>query len=70
MALTAVGLAFGLGLAWAIGQLLSGMLYEVSSVDPLVFTIAPLVLAAAAMAASYLPARRAIAVEPMAALRH
>jgi predicted permease len=70
MALTGVGLALGLLLAWIIGQLLAGMLYEVSPVDPVVFTIVPGVLGAAALAASYLPARRATRVQPMTALRH
>jgi ABC-type lipoprotein release transport system permease subunit len=59
----------GLLLSWGIGRLLSGMLYEVSPLDPVVFAIAPLVLTAAALLASYVPARRATAVVPLSALR-
>ena len=59
----------GLLLAWGVARLLSGMLYEVSALDPLVFAVAPVVLAASAMAASYLPARRATRVLPLTALR-
>jgi putative ABC transport system permease protein len=45
------------------------MLYDVSPLDPVVFSVAPLVLVAAAMAASFLPARRAAQVVPLTALR-
>jgi putative ABC transport system permease protein len=45
------------------------MLYEVSAFDPLVFTVAPLLLAAASLAACYLPARRATKISPTVALR-
>ena len=69
LTLTGVGVAVGLGLSWALGRLLSGMLYEVGALDPLVFTIAPVVLTAAAMVASYVPARRATRVLPLTALR-
>ena len=65
----ATGVAFGLLLAIATGRLLTGMLYQVSALDPLAFTIAPLVLAAAALLATWLPARRATRIDPMAALR-
>jgi predicted permease len=67
--LTAVGLGFGVLLAAAAGRLLSGLLYGVSPLDPLAFTLAPLFLAAAALLACYLPARRAARVDPMTALR-
>jgi ABC-type antimicrobial peptide transport system permease subunit len=65
----AAGVAIGLLLAAATGKLLSGILYEVSAIDPLAFTIAPLVLAIAALIATWLPARRATRIDPMAALR-
>jgi ABC-type antimicrobial peptide transport system permease subunit len=63
------GLLFGLLLAAGTGKLLSGILYEVGALDPLAFTIAPLVLAVAALLATWLPARRATLISPMAALR-
>jgi ABC-type lipoprotein release transport system permease subunit len=52
-----------------MGRLLSGMLYQVGALDPVAFTIAPLVLSAAALLATWLPARRATQVDPMTALR-
>ena len=65
----AIGVLLGLLLAAGVGKLISGMLYEVGALDPLAFTIAPIVLAAAALLATWLPARRATRITPMAALR-
>jgi putative ABC transport system permease protein len=65
----ASGVVIGLLLAFATGRLLSGILYEVSAIDPIAFTVAPLVLAAAALVATWLPARRATHVDPIQALR-
>jgi len=65
----AVGLAIGLLLAAAVGKLASGLLYRVSPFDPLVMAAAAAVLTAAALAASYIPARRATRVAPLDALR-
>jgi putative ABC transport system permease protein len=59
----------GVLLAAATGKLISGMLYNVGALDPLAFTIAPVVLASAALLATWLPARRATRISPMAALR-
>ena len=67
--LTLSGVGVGLLLSWAIGRLLSGMLYEVSPLDPVVFAVAPLVLTASALLASYVPARKATKVLPLTALR-
>ena len=50
-------------------KVVSSMLYEVSALDPMAFTVAPLVLAAAGFLATWLPARRATRISPMAALR-
>ena len=63
------GLALGLLLAMATGKVLSGILYEVGALDPIAFTSAPLLLAAAALIATWLPARRATRVNPIHALR-
>jgi predicted permease len=65
----ASGVVLGLLLAVATGRLVSGMLYNVGALDPLAFTIAPIVLAAAALLATWLPARRATRINPMVALR-
>ena len=63
------GVAIGLLLAVGTGKILSGMLYEVGALDPIAFTIAPLLLATAALIATWLPARRATRINPMQALR-
>ena len=67
---TAAGIAIGLAVALAAGRLLSGLLFEVSGRDPLVLAVVPALLAAAALAACYLPARRASKADPLTALRH
>jgi len=66
---TAIGLAAGLLLAAGIGKLLSGLLFRVSPFDPVVLVTASVALCAAAMLASYIPARRATRVVPLEALR-
>jgi predicted permease len=63
------GVSIGLLLAMATGKILSGILYQVGALDPIAFTIAPLVLAVAALIATWLPARRATQVNPIEALR-
>jgi predicted permease len=63
------GIAIGLLLAIATGRLVSGMLYQVGALDPLAFATAPLVLAAATLLATWLPARRATRINPITALR-
>jgi predicted permease len=63
------GVAIGLLLAIATAKLLSGILYGVSALDPIAFTVAPLVLTIAALIATWLPARRATRVDPVQALR-
>jgi len=68
--LTLTGLGVGLVLSVGTARLLASLLYEVNTLDPVVFILAPLVLAASTLLASYLPARRATRVVPMVALRH
>ena len=63
------GVAIGLLLAMATAKILSGILYQVGALDPIAFTFAPLLLAAAALIATWLPARRATHVDPIQALR-
>jgi ABC-type antimicrobial peptide transport system permease subunit len=66
--LALIGMAVGLvGAALASGAVQS-LLYEVRGLDPLTFAIAPIVLGLAALVASYIPARRAARISPMAAL--
>jgi predicted permease len=64
------GIALGLLLATATGKILSGILYEVGAFDPIAFTAAPTLLAIAALVATWLPARRAAALNPVEALRY
>jgi predicted permease len=69
MRLTLVGLAFGVVAALAVTRVVAGLLVHVSASDPLIFAGASLFLAAVALAASYLPARRATRIDPNVALR-
>jgi len=69
LVLTGVGTAVGLGAAAALMRLMRTLLFGISSLDPVTFTLVPLALVAAAALASYLPARRTAAVDPVEALR-
>jgi predicted permease len=69
LVMTVAGTALGFLLALGIGRAFSGMLYQVSPVDPIAFTLAPAVLVTTALFACWLPARRAAKVDPMVALR-
>jgi hypothetical protein len=64
------GIALGLLLAAAAGKILSGILYGVGALDPIAFTAAPMLLAVAALVATWLPARRAATLNPVEALRY
>jgi len=70
MELTLVGVALGLGSALAAGRLLVGLLFDVSPRDPLILGGVVVGLAVIALAASYLPARRAVRTDPVSALSH
>jgi putative ABC transport system permease protein len=67
--LTGIGLGAGLVLAFTLARLVANLLIGVSSSDPVIFSGVTLAIAVVAMAASWLPARRAARLEPMAALR-
>jgi predicted permease len=65
-----LGLAIGFPAALAGARLISSRLYDVKGFDPMVFASAMTALVSCALAASYLPARRAASIEPVIALRH
>ncbi|HEX4007674.1 MAG TPA: ABC transporter permease [Acidobacteriaceae bacterium] len=67
--LTGAGMAVGLVAAMLLTQLMRSLLFNISPLDPVTYLTVPLVLAAAAALASYLPARRAAAVNPVETLR-
>jgi ABC-type lipoprotein release transport system permease subunit len=66
-----VGLSvfLGLGLAVVVGRLVPNQLYEVLALDPLTFFVTPVLVVAVAMMAGLLPARRAMMVDPVEAIR-
>jgi ABC-type antimicrobial peptide transport system permease subunit len=64
-----VGLAAGLLGAFALTRLMRSLLYEVSAVDPAIYTIVAVLLAAAAIVASVIPARQAASVDPVSTIR-
>ena len=69
LALAGAGTVIGLAAAAGLTQLMKSVLFGISPVDPLTYTAVPLVLVAATVLASYLPARRAAAVDPVETLR-
>jgi ABC-type antimicrobial peptide transport system permease subunit len=69
LALAAIGIVCGLVAAAALTRAMASLLFEVKPLDALTFALAPAALVAAALLASYLPALRATAVDPLNALR-
>jgi ABC-type antimicrobial peptide transport system permease subunit len=69
LGLAAIGLALGTAGSWALGRLLTGFLFGVTSTDPVTFLGMVVIFATVAVTGGYLPARRASRIDPMAALR-
>jgi len=70
MMLTLSGVALGLFAAWGLTRLIKTLLFDVSVTDPLTFIVIALLLAFVALLACSIPARRAMKVDPMIALRY
>jgi predicted permease len=70
LVLALIGVGIGLAAAAGVTRLLSSLLYGIGPLDPITYAAVPLVLVIAAAAASYLPARRAVRVDPAITLRH
>jgi putative ABC transport system permease protein len=68
--LAAYGIAAGLAAAWALTRLMSTMLYGVEATDFCTFAAIAFLLGGVALVASYIPSRRAMALDPVNALRH
>jgi putative ABC transport system permease protein len=70
LALTVVGVVLGLAAAFALTRLLSGLLFGVAAVDVTTFSSISLLLVLVSLLACYLPARRAMRIDPLSALRY
>jgi putative ABC transport system permease protein len=68
--LALIGVTIGLAAALALTRVMKNLLFEVSATDPATFALIALLLAAVALIASYIPARRATKVDPLLAIRH
>ena len=70
MAVSALGIAVGLAVAFGLMRLLRTLLFEVSATDPTTFALVAILVGFVALLACYIPARRATTVDPLAALRN
>ncbi len=70
LVLVVIGIAFGLAAAFALTRVMASLLFGISTTDGLTFVVISMLLAAVALIASWLPARRATKVDPIIALRY
>ncbi len=69
LTLTSLGVVIGIGGGFAASRVIGTMLFGVSALDPLTWTLVILVMAGIALLASWAPARRAVGIDPLTALR-
>jgi putative ABC transport system permease protein len=69
MAMVALGVGLGIFGAFALMRVMKSLLFDVSANDPLTFACVAVLLSLVALAACYLPARRAARIDPLASLR-
>jgi ABC-type antimicrobial peptide transport system permease subunit len=67
--LTAIGITLGLALATTLASLMSSAMYGLISLDPIIFGGVSLIVAAAALLAAYVPARKSLSLDPATILR-
>jgi putative ABC transport system permease protein len=70
MKLALIGMAIGLGIAWALTRWMKSLLFEVSATDPLTYALIAILLTAVTLLACWIPARRAMRVDPVVTLKH
>ena len=70
MTLAAIGIVIGLAAAWGVTRLMATLLFNVKPTDPVIFASVAALLAGVAFLAAYIPARRALRIDPVIALRY
>jgi len=70
MLLTGIGLVIGLAASFGLNRLLADLLFGVKTTDPVTYVAVAAILISVALAATYIPARRATKIDPIAALRY
>jgi putative ABC transport system permease protein len=70
LAMVGIGLVVGIGGALALTRVMKSLVFGISTTDAATFVLLPIVLSAVALLASYIPARRALQVDPLVAVRH
>lgn len=68
--LTLIGVVIGLGASFLLTRLVASLLYSISPLDRATFAVTPLLIILVTLIASYVPARKAMKVDPVMALRH